>query len=295
MKDFLARKGDLIREIKTCGKSFRVKHKKAILGSIFDLPPKMLKTENASLIAANEELLVARSKTDEAEAALTEIKEDLDESKKEKTEIQEKLNTERKKNSDLQSEIEQCRSNDEILRDEIKEEKARCSRITQDLKNDLEQRKNETEMLKEQLSNHEKKNSRSPARKRKLLWTRCDFSENQDPGWYSSEYKFKISTISGCEIIELDAKLRFGYSTESSVVTVADQQSAIICFSNDEAWKQCEEFDGRDVSLKPATKYPHWNSCQYTLTPASVFTTDILSWEVDTKRNIEKTGIIPRH
>ncbi|CAG5080403.1 Oidioi.mRNA.OKI2018_I69.PAR.g9576.t1.cds [Oikopleura dioica] len=52
-----------------------------------------LKTENADLIAENEELI--RSKTDEEQAALTEMKGDLEIAKREKSSIQENLDIER--------------------------------------------------------------------------------------------------------------------------------------------------------------------------------------------------------
>ncbi|CAG5111208.1 Oidioi.mRNA.OKI2018_I69.chr2.g5538.t1.cds [Oikopleura dioica] len=74
------------------------------------------------------------------------------------------------------------------------------------------------------------------------------------------DYEFRISMINGCEIEELDVKLNNWYYYSSATVTAADQQSALICFSYDE-YKNCEEFDGSAVSIKPATKYSHRSSC----------------------------------
>ncbi|CAG5108415.1 Oidioi.mRNA.OKI2018_I69.chr1.g3784.t1.cds [Oikopleura dioica] len=71
----------------------------------------------------------------------------------------------------------------------------------------------------------------------------------------------RIRMISGCGIKELDVKLNNQYYWGSSVVTAADQQSAMICFPEDEERKKCDEFDGSAVSIKPATKYSHKNSC----------------------------------
>ncbi|CAG5108425.1 Oidioi.mRNA.OKI2018_I69.chr1.g3789.t1.cds [Oikopleura dioica] len=76
-----------------------------------------------------------------------------------------------------------------------------------------------------------------------------------------SDYGLRIRMISGCEIKELDVKLNNRYYFGSSVVTAADQQSAMICFPDDEKFKKCEEFDGSAVSIKPSTKYSHRSSC----------------------------------
>ncbi|CAG5108423.1 Oidioi.mRNA.OKI2018_I69.chr1.g3788.t1.cds [Oikopleura dioica] len=77
-------------------------------------------------------------------------------------------------------------------------------------------------------------------------------------GW---GYGLRIRMISGCEIKELDVKLNNQYTWGSSVVTAADQQSAMICFPDDDEWKNCEEFDGSAVSIKQSTKFSHRSSC----------------------------------
>ncbi|CAG5111210.1 Oidioi.mRNA.OKI2018_I69.chr2.g5540.t1.cds [Oikopleura dioica] len=271
MKDFRTRKNDSKREITTYGRSFRVKLKKEVI---------RLKRENANLIAANMEL--KRSRTDQKQAALKEINEDLEKAKREKGEIQEKLDIEKIRNADLQSEIEQCKSEEEHLKDEIKEEKARCSRATQDLKNDLEredlenQEKNslmvlsyqsKTEFLSYVLKPDGSESSRTikmPSSSHEyhyLYWSISALVRGKVYviGGYG-EYKFRIAMINDCEIEELDAKLGNSYSLSSAAVTAADQQSALICFPY-EKYKKCEEFDGSVVSTKPATKYSHEDSC----------------------------------
>ncbi|CAG5076600.1 Oidioi.mRNA.OKI2018_I69.PAR.g8500.t1.cds [Oikopleura dioica] len=75
-----------------------------------------------------------------------------------------------------------------------------------------------------------------------------------------NENDFHIAMINDCEIEELDVKLNNHYYWNAAVVTAADQQSALICFDEKE-WRNCEEFNGSAVSIKPATKYYHRNSC----------------------------------
>ncbi|CAG5108381.1 Oidioi.mRNA.OKI2018_I69.chr1.g3768.t1.cds [Oikopleura dioica] len=80
-------------------------------------------------------------------------------------------------------------------------------------------------------------------------------------GGYYKGYELRIAMISGCEIKELESKLNSHFTYNSAAVTAADQQSAMICFPRDDEWRSCEEFDGTDVSIKPATKYSHKGSC----------------------------------
>ncbi|CAG5108419.1 Oidioi.mRNA.OKI2018_I69.chr1.g3786.t1.cds [Oikopleura dioica] len=98
-------------------------------------------------------------------------------------------------------------------------------------------------------------------------------------------YELRIKMIRGCEIKELDVKLNNQYYWGSSVVTAADQQSAMICFPEDEERKKCDEFDGSAVSIKPATKYSHKNSCLalYSDQPVAVS-----SWLSDGYKKVEK-------
>ncbi|CAG5108383.1 Oidioi.mRNA.OKI2018_I69.chr1.g3769.t1.cds [Oikopleura dioica] len=101
-------------------------------------------------------------------------------------------------------------------------------------------------------------------------------------GW--SEYKFRIAVISGCEIQELENKLNFNYDWNSAALTAANQQSALLCFPNDEEWKKCEEFDGTSISMKPATKYSHKASCLAFLNDEVIV---VSSWEYDGPKKVE--------
>ncbi|CAG5108385.1 Oidioi.mRNA.OKI2018_I69.chr1.g3770.t1.cds [Oikopleura dioica] len=264
-----------------------------------------LQTENANLIAANEELKTSKTDTEEVQTALAEIKEDLDETKMEKSEIQEYLDIERVKNSDLQSEIENCRN-------EIQEEKEQCLQTTQALTIDLERTEDEKEAIETRMSNNERdleklkfENEKCFGREKNSLMVLSGYksqteflsyvlkpdgsesprtikipsSKNGDHYLFASisalirgkiyifgegsniDYGLRIRMISWCGIKELDVKLNNNYYFGSSVVTAADQQSALICFPDDENFKKCEEFDGSAVSIKPATKYSHRDSC----------------------------------
>ncbi|CAG5084542.1 Oidioi.mRNA.OKI2018_I69.PAR.g10668.t1.cds [Oikopleura dioica] len=66
--------------------------------------------------------------------------------------------------------------------------------------------------------------------------------------------------IDDCQIKEIDLRLGLSINFQSAAVTMADQESALICFEN-QSFKKCEEFNGSDVVSRPSTTYSHDSAC----------------------------------